>query len=461
MIWPDLPPPLGYFRVFEVKMKPKMVERALLVGVCLSPNEEEHTGRLLKELEELVDTLGVPVVASQVIRVRQFNAKLLVGKGKAEELSRILQEKNMDCLVFDNELTPAQQRNLEKMTGVCVIDREEVILDIFGQRAQTKEARLQVDLARMTYSLPRLTRAWSHLGQQGGGIGTRGEGETQLEQDRRIIRKQIDRLKKELDDVRRRRQTQRAKRVRVPVPHAAIVGYTNAGKSSLLKLLTGADVLVENQLFATLDTTTRKIELPNKQRLLLTDTVGFVRKLPHLLVEAFKATLEEALTADFLLHVIDATDPDIFEMHQTTMDVLKELKADEKETIMVMNKMDLMKDTAQEHALRLHFPDACFVSIQNGTGIPHLIDVLTDRMSRTSSIMDLAIPHHRTDLVALLHREAHILSTDYSADSILLTASIPHRIRTTFQAFSTDIDETPIPVNFLPEANTPASPQKF
>jgi len=359
--------------VFEIKEKPKMVERALLVGVYQEPEEAIHTESLVDELEELVDTLGIPVIAKQTIRIRQFNAKLLIGKGKAEEIKEQIAKHAIDCLVFDNSLSPAQQRNWENLTKICVIDREEVILDIFGKRAQTKEARLQIDLARMIYSLPRLTRAWSHLGQQAGGIGSRGEGETQLELDRRIVRKQIDRLKAELVTVRRQRETQRAQRVRVPVPHAAIVGYTNAGKSSLLKRLTDADVLVEDKLFATLDTTTRKIELPNKQRLLLTDTVGFVRKLPHLLVEAFKATLEEALTANFLIHVLDASQPDIFELHKTTVDVLKELGADGKETITVLNKVDLLDDPAQEHSLRLHFPDACFISVKEGAGLDHFL----------------------------------------------------------------------------------------
>jgi len=328
-----------------------MVERALLVSVYQEKDELPQATRLLEELEELVGTLGVPVLATRTVRVREYNAKLLLSKGKVEELMQVVSEMKLDCIIFDNELTPAQQRNWETHSKVCVIDRQEVILDIFGQRAQTKEARLQIQLARMVYSLPRLTRAWSHLGQQGGGIGSRGEGETQLELDRRMIRKQIDRLKADLATVRKQRETMRHQRVRVPVPHAAIVGYTNAGKSSLLKKLTGADVLVEDKLFATLDTTTRKIELPNQQRLLLTDTVGFVRKLPHLLVEAFKATLEEALTANFLIHVIDASQPDVKEIFQTTMDVLKELGADEKEIVIVLNKIDQIEDESQLQSL--------------------------------------------------------------------------------------------------------------
>lgn len=413
-----------------------MVERALLVGVYLDPEDAPETQSLVNELEELVDTLGIPVIAKRTVRVRQLNAKLLIGKGKAEEINEQIAREKIDCLVFDNGLTPAQQRNWEALTKVCVIDREEVILDIFGKRAQTKEARLQIELARMIYSLPRLTRAWSHLGQQAGGIGSRGEGETQLELDRRIVRKQIDRLKAELATVRKQRQTQRSQRVRVPVPHAAIVGYTNAGKSSLLRHFTNADILVEDKLFATLDTTTRKIELPNKQRLLLTDTVGFVRKLPHLLVEAFKATLEEALTANFLIHVLDASQPDIFVMHKTTRDVLKELGADTKETITVLNKVDLLDDPAQEHSLRLHFPDACFISVKEGTGIDHLLERLSDILSRSTRIIDYRIPHDRSDVVAALHRDAHVLQTDYLDDAIALTAAVPQRVQGQFEEFA-------------------------
>ena len=227
-------------------------------------------------------------------------------------------------IVFDNELSPGQQRKWEELSGMAVIDREEVILDIFGARARTREARLQVELARMEYSLPRLARAWSHLSRQQG-LGGKGEGESQLETDRRLVRRRIDQVKGELEEVRSQRATQRKQRERVPLPHAAIVGYTNAGKSSLLKKLTGADVFIEDKLFATLDPTTRRIELPGGQPLLLTDTVGFVRKLPHRLVESFKATLEEATLADFLVHLLDATQPEIFAFHRTTMEVLAEL----------------------------------------------------------------------------------------------------------------------------------------
>ena len=326
--------------MFEIKEKPKMVERAVLVGTYIRPEEEATAASLLDELAELVKTLGIPIVGRQLVHHREPHARYLMGSGKAAEVSDGAKALEADVLIFDNELTPSQQRNWEKLSGVLVIDRQEVILDIFAGRAQTREARLQVDLARMEYSLPRLVRAWSHLGKQGGGIGSKGEGESQLEQDKRKIRGQIDRLKRDLAEVKLRRATQRKDRKRAPVPNAAIVGYTNAGKSSLLRALTGAEVLVEDKLFATLDTTTRKIALPNNQPLLLTDTVGFVRKLPHGLVEAFNATLEEAVLADFLIHVLDVSQPEVMAYYETTRRVLEDLGADSRRTLVVFNKID-------------------------------------------------------------------------------------------------------------------------
>jgi GTP-binding protein HflX len=321
------------------------------------------------------------------------------------------------------------------MTGLAVIDREEVILDIFAQRAQTKEARLQVDLARMEYSLPRLTRAWRHLSRQGGGLGGKGEGETQLETDRRLVRTHIDRLKGDLELVRLRRATQRKQRERLPLPNAAIVGYTNVGKSALLKKLTGAQVLVEDKLFATLDTTTRRVDLPSGQGLLLTDTVGFVRNLPHRLIEAFKATLEEAVLSDFLIHVLDASHPRVYDYYQTTIRVLGELGADAKRMITVLNKVDLIADESTLHALRLHFPDGAFVSVRSGEGLKELrhrmADLLADRVSK----VELALPIDRTDLLSLLHRTSNVLSASYENSHVIVVASVPPKVYARVEPF--------------------------
>ncbi len=422
-------------QMFEIKPREKMVERALLVGAYTDHSEKEEARNLLDELEELVNTLGIPVVEKMLVHHREQHARFLLGSGKAEEIADVIKKHNCDVVIFDNELTPAQQRNWEELTGVTVADRHEIILDIFGARAHTREARIQVDLARMEYSLPRLTRAWSHLGQQGGGIGGKGEGESQLEQDKRKIRGQIERLKRELETVRRARATQRKDRKRAPVPNAAIVGYTNVGKSSLLRRLTGADVLVENKLFATLDTTTRKIALPNKQPLLLTDTVGFVRKLPHELVESFNATLEEAALSDFLIHLLDASEPQVMEFYNTTMRVLADLDADMKPTLVVFNKTDKVEDPSVLVGLRGHFPDALFISVRTGAGIDRLVERISDFVSKGTVTVELRIPAVRADLLARLHREGTLGPVKYEGDIAHLVATIPNRALETFAPF--------------------------
>src|SRR3982750_1612963 len=368
--------------MFEIKQKAKMTERALLIGAFTESANEAHAHSLLEELEELVATLGIPIVERKLISHRENHARYLIGAGKAQEIADLAKSEECDVLVFDNQLSPSQQRNWEELAGITVADRQEIILDIFGARAQSREARIQVDLARMEYSLPRLTRAWSHLGQQAGGIGAKGEGESQLEQDKRKIRLQIDRLKRELTIVRSSRATQRKDRKRAPVPNAAIVGYTNVGKSSLLRRLTGADVLVENKLFATLDTTTRKIALPNKQPLLPTGTGGFVRTLPHQLVEAFNATLEEAALSDFLIHVLDASQPEVMEFYNTTMKVLNDLGADTKQMLVVFNKIDKISDPYTLSALRRHFPDAVSVSATTGDGMEELVERISEFVAK-------------------------------------------------------------------------------
>ncbi|MCH8526258.1 MAG: GTPase HflX [Kiritimatiellae bacterium] len=423
--------------MFDVREKPKMVERAFLVGVHLKNDAPAEAEDLLRELHELVTTLGIGIVGSALVDVRQWQARLLMGSGKAEEILEQIQSANADCVVFDNELSPAQQRNWEAFTGRTVIDRQEVILDIFGARAQTKEAKLQVELARMEYNLPRLKRAWGHLGRQGGGSGGgggggggahRGEGEQQIEMDRRMVRERISSLKRELTDVRGHRATQRKERSRIPLPHAAIVGYTNAGKSSLLKALTGSEVYVADKLFATLDTTTRRIELPNGRPLLMTDTVGFVRRLPHRLVESFKATLEEAVLADFLVHVLDINAPEVEAFHRTTLEVLQELGADQKRIITVFNKLDVPGAAAARAAVQLHHPDAVFVSAVTGEGLDRLQERMADLLADQIRHLKLILPHSRSDLVARLHEHAHVNHCAYEDDGVHVDATVPRRL---------------------------------
>lgn len=429
--------------MFEVREKPEKVELALLVGVFFDKREEKDAQNLLDELVELVDTLGIEVARQLLVHVRDQNKAYLMGKGKKDEIIAEAGELGADVIIFDNQLTPAQQKNWEEESDITVIDREEVILDIFAMRAQTKEAQLQVDLARMEYALPRMARMWTHLDRQrgaaGGGKGgagaARGEGEQQIEVDRRLARKRITNLKAELELVRRQRATQRKERDRNPIPHAAIVGYTNAGKSTLLNKLSDSSILAKDMLFATLDTTTRRIELPDGQPLLLTDTVGFIRNLPHRLVEAFKATLEEAVLADFLIHVLDASSPEVFQFHETTLSVLKELGAADKKVVTVLNKIDLVEDRDRLHELQTEFGGAATISLQTGEGLEELMhainEVLRDRVGR----LQLRIPQARADLVSLLHRDGKVLSEDYEGNDILITAIVPHTLTHRFEGF--------------------------
>ena len=429
--------------MFEIRSRPQMVERALLIHVCTDRREEEEGQSLLEELRELVRTLGIGIVDAVLVNVSKTTARYLMGSGKAEEMMNHAHALDCDCIVFDNDISPAQQRAWEEESEITVIDRQEVILDIFARRAQTKEATLQVQLARMQYALPRMARMWTHLDRQGGGSGggkggagaARGEGEKQIEVDKRLARERISKLKSELDSVRKVRNTQRKERMKTPTPTTAIVGYTNAGKSSLLNLITGSDVLAEDKLFATLDTTTRRIELPDGQGLLLTDTVGFVRNLPHKLVEAFKATLEEAVLADFLVHVIDASSSEAVKHGRTTVEVLTELGAEEKQMITVLNKIDLVDDPAHLAALKQDFPNAVAMSVKEERGVDELIarfnSMLHDRVVR----LELRVPVARGDVIARLHEDAKVLSLDYDEADAIITAIVPRRLLSQFEPF--------------------------
>ena len=421
-----------------------MVERAMLVGIYFNPNEEQEAESLLEELHELVGTLGINIVHSVLYRSRALHKQYLCGTGKAEELVNLAKAFECDVIIFDNGLAPSQQRSWEKLGNVAVIDREEVILDIFNKRAHTREARIQVDLARMQYALPRMARMWGHLDREGGGGGSgggaganRGMGEKQIEVDRRLAYARIDRLKRELEDVRSQRKTQRKEREKLGTPHAAIVGYTNSGKSTLLNSLSGSEVLAKDMLFATLDTTTRRIELPDGQPLLLTDTVGFVRNLPHRLVEAFKATLEEAVLADFLIHVLDASSPEIDRFYDTTLEVLEELGASDKKIITVLNKSDLLEDPVQRLLLENRYPGAIFIAASLGENLPSLLALCAETLADRIHTENYRIPQTRGDILNLLHRDAKVLSTSYEDNDIIIEAVVPNSIAGKLMAFST------------------------
>ncbi|MFK7852178.1 MAG: GTPase HflX [Akkermansiaceae bacterium] len=418
--------------MFEVRQKPEMVERALLVRLYFDKREEDESASLLIELGELVSTLGIEIEESLLVKSREMHKKFFCGTGKAQEIVDLAKAHDCDVIVFDNSLAPSQQREWESLSDLCVIDREEVILDIFAKRARTREARLQVELARMQYALPRLARMWGHLDREGGGGGSsgggsaeRGMGEKQIEIDRRLAHLSIDRCKRELEVVRKQRKTQRKGREKHDTPHVSIVGYTNAGKSTLLNQLSGSDVMAKNMLFATLDTTTRRIDLPDGQPLLVTDTVGFVRNLPHRLVEAFKSTLEEAVLSDFLIHVLDATAPEIEKFQTTTLGVLEELGAVDKPIITILNKMDAVEDPEQLALLDRVFPEAIRASSLTGDGVDEILRACTQMLASRVSRLKYRIPQKRGDLLNLLHRDAKILSTEYESNDILIRAVVP------------------------------------
>ncbi len=414
--------------LYSVKENPRKVERALLVGIEFPDSDAGNAEELLDELADLSDTLGVFVVERKVVRIRKPQSRYLTGLGKAQEIVDLSRRCEADVIIFDDYLTPSQQRNWEALADVAVIDRQEVILDIFVSRAQTREATLQVALAQAKYELPRLKRLWTHLSRQrgtSGGMGLRGEGEQQIEVDARLVQSRISRLKTQLEEVRKQRQVQRSKRLKKPVPVAAIVGYTNAGKSSLLNALTKAKVLTENKLFATLDTTVRRITLPNRQEILLTDTVGFIRKLPHLLIDAFKATLEETALADFLVEVVDVRGAKVEEQLRTTREVLNEVGAKDKSMVTVFNKIDLVSDTFTIRRLKHRYPDALFISAKTGAGLQELLARLAAELDSTLRPVQLLIPHSRYDLIARLHRTSAIISEKHEEEGVRINALVP------------------------------------
>ncbi len=410
--------------MFEVKEKPKKVERAFLLSVIQRKEDEPEAESLLDELSELVENLSIVVKAKTIVRTRKTFPGHILGKGKCEQIYQQVQDLGCDVIIFDNEITPGQQRNWEELTKVLVIDRHEVILDVFADRAQTKEAVLQVRLARLEYSLPRLRRAWTHLDRQrGGGVTQRGEGEAQIELDQRMLRDKISSTKKEIIQVSSRRLTSRKKRKRIPLATVAIVGYTNAGKSTLLNQITGSNVLSENKLFATLDPTSRKANLPGGRTIILTDTVGFIRKLPHRLIDAFKATLEEALVADLLLHVVDFSCPE-FEAHlNTTIEVLNELGAADKEVITVYNKIDQGELVMSRLRAQSLTPECVFVSCKTGEGMTELLSLVEQELNRSYETCRYKIPHHRYELVAKLREQGCVSSELTDESGIVIEAS--------------------------------------
>ncbi len=403
------------------------VERAILVGAPLKRLASDEVEEHLEELARLADTAGAQVVGELVQRVDSPHPRFYLGEGKVEELKELAQEREATLIIFDDELSPAQGKNLEDYLGVRVIDRAELILDIFATRARTNEAKMQVELAQLQYMLPRLTRMWAHLSRVRGGIGMRGPGETQLETDRRMINHKISRLKDELEKVARQRATRR--KGRADTYRAALVGYTNAGKSSLLKALSGADAFVEDRLFATLDAATRAIDLGDGYSCLLTDTVGFIRKLPHHLVASFRATLEEARDAHVLLHVIDISHPRWEEQKEVVEEVLADLELQDHETILVFNKVDRLAPEElrawRESAPGRFRHEAVFVSAVSDDGAEPLRVLLRERVRRRNPEVELSVPASAGAVLAEIYRSAEVLERADTDGRVDLKVRIP------------------------------------
>jgi GTP-binding protein HflX len=416
-------------------------QRALLVGTGIGTRDAESAQASLDELALLVDTAGADPVELVLQRRDAPDPATYIGSGKAKELQDLAEALDVDLVVFDDELTPAQQRNLEKLFKVDVVDRTALILDIFAQHAKSQEGMVQVELAQLRYRLPRLRGRGLQLSQQGAGggargglVGNRGPGETQLEVDRRRIQTRISRLERALDDLAKNRNTQRKGRKRSARSTVALVGYTNAGKSTLLNRLTDADVLVQDRLFSTVDPTTRQLRLPGGETVLASDTVGFVQRLPHQLVESFQSTLEEVVDADLLVHVVDASSPEAEQQIEAVGKVLREIGAGQVPELLVLNKSDLADELDVKVLLAGH-PRAVVVSAVTGDGINVLLDTLALRLRALAPIVELLVPYERGDVVAALHREGEVLVEVHAEGGSRLRVRLPAPAATRFGEF--------------------------
>lgn len=410
-------------------------EKAILVSIAERSSEIEECERSLDELERLLNTAGASSVG-RVLQVKEsFDPRTCIGSGKVKEIADICQKEEIKLVVFDFELSPMQIRNLENDIGdVTVIDRSMLILDIFALHATSGDGKLQVELAQLRYSAPRLTGKGVELSRQGGGIGSRGPGESKLETDRRHLKEKINALEYRLRELEHNRLVMRAQRDRSGLAKIGIVGYTNAGKSTLLNRITGADVLSEDKLFATLDPTTRKSELPSGETVLFTDTVGFVRKLPHHLVKAFKSTLDEVKYSDLLLIVSDATDPEVYEHIKVTEDVISDLGASDKPRIYVYNKADATEDVITSSS----DDNVIYVSAKTGYGIDLLLDLIEKKLSETKKEYTLLIPYDKQALVNSIYGEYSVKSTEYTADGTVMVAVLDEKGKAVYGKFITD-----------------------
>ena len=398
-------------------------ERALIVSLSLAGGEDDMEMRL-SELRELAMTAGARVVGEFSQSRRAPDMATYIGPGKVEDLKGELAASDAELVIFDDELTPTQQRNLTTALDRRVLDRTQLILDIFAQRARTREGKMQVELAQLNYLLPRLSSLYTKFERQQGGIGGRGPGETKLESDRRRVKERISALGHEIDEIKEQRAQQRQFRHKLPFPTCALVGYTSAGKSTLLNLLSGAEVLADRMLFSTLDPTTRRVVLPDGRGILLTDTVGFIRNLPPDLIAAFRATLEETAEADFLIHVVDASSPEADRHRDAVDETLQAIGAGDKATITVFNKADRVDDRQELQNLIIQVPNSVYISAAKAEGIPFLMDRITETIKLLVAEMHLAIPYSRSDLVAQCYEYGRVISVDYQPEAIMVHAEI-------------------------------------
>jgi GTP-binding protein HflX len=404
-------------------------EKALLVGVELPSRQHQvPLADSLEELERLAKTAGATVLGKHAQQVRNVTPATLIGRGKVDEIQASIKEHDANLVIVDEDLTPAQQRNLETAFKVRVVDRSQLILDIFAQRARSNEGKLQVELAQLEYLLPRLTRQWTHLSRLGGGIGTRGPGETQLEVDRRRIRERIGHLKRRLETVERTRTLQRKERHEVPFATVALVGYTNAGKSTLMNTLTRAGVFVEDKLFATLDPTTRALRLPCGDKVMIVDTVGFINKIPHSLIEAFKSTLEEVSRADLLLHLVDMANPLYDEQIQIIEKVLSEIGAGEIPTLLVPNKIDVVEELPLRELKSKDVVDVCPISALTGAGVAKLLETVGTILDREKQPFEASFTLAQGNLIALLRERGRIVTESYDGERVHVTALVTPKL---------------------------------
>lgn len=421
--------------------------KAYLIGVYMEPKGEKACLEHLEELEDLAKTVDLEVVQKKPCHLRKMVAATFLTSGKLEECIDEAIELKADILIFDDEIMPSQQRNLEKEFEGIVMDRTELILEVFSRNAKTKEARLQIALAQTQYQFPRLKRLWTHLSRQkGGALYLKGEGEKQVELDRRMLKDRVAKLKKELSQITHTRKQKRKGRERQEIPTFALVGYTNAGKSTLLNTLTDAGVLAEDRLFATLDTTTRKFTLPNNQKILITDTVGFIRKLPHRLIAAFRSTLEEAVYSDVLIQVIDCSHENGKEQALATKEVLKELGAEESAMIHILNKIDLVEDKGRLMKWKVLFPRLVFLSAKTEEGCDELIQRMVEEVEKSRKDLFLRIPQKEYHVVAKLIQDCKVHEQLYEGNDVLIHVNAPIALAEKFRKYEETREEAKKPL---------------